>query len=72
MSNDIRKTFILNTAANFFSKDPSEFERYESDKNLSKFLDDLSVLTLVINYHKDIIFTTKVMILLFNKLIALF
>lgn len=60
MSDDIRKTFILNTAANYFSKDPTDFEKYSSDKNLSKFLDDLSVLTLVINFHKDITFTIKV------------
>jgi hypothetical protein len=61
MTDDKRKRYILTTAANFFSKDPEEFkQRYAGDKHLSKFLDDLNVLALILNGGKEISFTTRV------------
>lgn len=59
MSEDIRKAYILNTAANFFSKDPNEFQKHTSDKNLVKFLDDLNVLALVVNATREVTFTIR-------------
>ncbi len=61
MEDDVRKDYILSTASNFFAKDAKEFsKKFFHDKHLSKFLDDLSVLLLVVNYSsKEITFTTK-------------
>jgi hypothetical protein len=61
MTDDKRKRYMLTTAANFFSKDPEDFkQRYADDKSLNKFLDDLSVLALILNGGKEITFTTRV------------
>lgn len=60
MDDDVRKNYILSTAANFFQKDPNEFgKKFFNEKNLSKFLDDLNILLLVINSSRDITFTIK-------------
>jgi len=71
---DLRKNFILTTAANFFSRDPREFFKLSDDRHLSKFLDDLNLLMLVINAQNNITLTTKVNfyhIISFFKLIKL-
>lgn len=60
MADDLRKTHILTTAANFFARDPKEFLKQMFDKHLDKFLDDLNVLMLVINATREISITTKV------------
>ena len=57
---DSRKIYILTTAANFFSRDPREFSKLSDDRHLSKFLDDLNLLMLVINAQNSITITTKV------------
>jgi hypothetical protein len=62
MSEDSRKLFILTSAANLFSKSPSDFHKYENDKHLERFLNDLNTLLLIVNYSKEITFTTKVLI----------
>ena len=61
MEEDARKHYILSTAANFFQKDPNDFsKKFLSEKNLSKFLDDLNVSLLIINgASRDISFTIK-------------
>ena len=59
-ADDLRKHYILSTAANFFSRDQKEFMRLADDRHLTKFLDDLNLLMLVINTHKEITITTKV------------
>jgi hypothetical protein len=67
MADDKRKRYILNTAANFFSKDPEDFkQKYAGDKYLSKFLDDLNVLALILNGGKEVTFTTRVGFLRFS------
>ena len=58
-ADDQRRHYILTTAANFFSRDPKEFLRMADDRHLGKFLDDLNILMLVINVHKEITITTK-------------
>ena len=61
MDSDARKLYILSTAANFFQKDPNDFaKKFSSEKSLSKFLDDLNILILVINSTREITFTIKV------------
>lgn len=60
MAEDIRKTYILSTTANFFSKDVNDFQKFAYDKNLTKFLDDLNVLALIVNANREITFTTRV------------
>jgi hypothetical protein len=68
---DLRKNYILTTAANFFSRDQREFFKFSDDRQLSKFLDDLNLLMLVINAHNNITITTKVNIYYFHKLVLL-
>ena len=59
-ADDLRKSYILTTAANFFSKDPKDFLKLSDDRHLTKFLDDLNILMLVINTQGGISLTTKV------------
>ena len=64
MSEDIRKTYVLSTAANYFGKNADDFLRFANDKNLAKFLDDINVLVLVVTYSKhEVAFTIKVGVL---------
>ena len=61
MEDDIRKYYVLSTTANIFQKDPNDFvKKYFNEKNLTKFLDDLNVLLLVVNSTREITFTIKV------------
>jgi hypothetical protein len=65
MAEDIRKNYVLNTAANFFSKNPDDLSRYADNKHLTKFLDDLNILCLLINIsNKEVTLTTKVICLI--------
>jgi dynein heavy chain 2 len=60
MAEDIRKSYILTTAANFFAKDPDNFLKYSDNKHLTKFLDDLNILILIVNVaSKEVTITTK-------------
>lgn len=60
-SEDIRKTYVLSTAANYFGKNPDDFLKFANDKNLAKFLDDINTLVLVVTYSKhEVAFTIKV------------
>ena len=65
-ADDLRKQYVLTTAANFFSKDPREFSKLSDDRHLNKFLDDLNVLMLVINTQNGINLTTKVNFLIYS------
>jgi hypothetical protein len=58
-ADDLRKHYILTTAANFFSKETKEFLKHADDRHLAKFLDDLNVLMLVVNNTNGIAITTK-------------
>ena len=60
MAEDFRKKYILTTAANYFSRQPDEFSKYSNDKHLTRFLDDLNTIILVVNLARDISFSNKV------------
>ena len=61
MDDDVRKNFILITAANYFSLEPKEFtKKFYTDRQLGKFLDDLNVIFLIVNSSGEIRFTIKV------------
>lgn len=49
---DIRKGYILNAVANYYGKNPDDFQKYFNDRNLEKFLDDLNILVMVAHYSK--------------------
>jgi dynein heavy chain 2 len=58
MEDDKRKKYLIKLASNFFKRDANDFQKVASDKELSKFLDDLNTLVLVVNTNPDIKFTT--------------
>lgn len=60
MGDDVRRRYILTTAANYFSREADEFLRYSNEKHLTRFLDDLNTVLLTVNVARDISFTNKV------------
>jgi hypothetical protein len=67
MADDYRKKYVLTTASNYFSRQPDEFLKYSNEKHLSKFLDDLNTILLVVNVARDISFSNKVNYPTINK-----
>lgn len=57
MEDDKRKKYLFKLASNFFRRDASDFNK-ASDKEVSKFLDDLNTTMLVVNAHNDVKFAT--------------
>lgn len=54
MSEDKRKKYVLKLASNFFKREASDFvESSSSDRELSKFLDDLNTPLLVVNVSSN-------------------
>lgn len=50
MEDDVRKEYIISTAANFFSKELASFtKKISGEKHILKFLDDISVFILSVN-----------------------
>ena len=62
MAEDYRKTYVLTTAANYFSRKPDDFLKFLNEKHLTRFLDDLNTIILVVNVARDISFSNKVRI----------
>lgn len=59
MEDDKRKKYIFKIASNFFKRDVNDFQKFASDRELDRFLDDLNTLILVININRDIKFVTE-------------
>ena len=63
MAEDLRKKYVLTTAANYFSRQPDEFLKFEKDKHVTRFLDDMNTIILVASVARDISFSNKVFFL---------
>ncbi len=61
MENDVRKDYIISSAASFFSKDPNKFaSKLAGTKHIAKFIDDITSLVLVCNkVSGEYTFTSK-------------
>lgn len=58
MSEDKRKKYVIKLASNFFKRDANDFLEASSERELTRFLDDINTPLLVVNTNNGVKFTT--------------